>query len=213
MVHSAYRGLGPLPQRCANPTRTPHSMDSIFPPARPESAWRAGRAGGKIELGYASWIMKRRRSYPPRAGASRHRDTIRTLSAGVVVVRACDHGWRYLLLRAFQYWDFPKGMVEEGEESLEGAIREVEEETTLTRLDFRWGLEYLDTPPYRRGKVARYYVAESPEGEVELPITEELGRAEHDEFRWVDFDEAYAMLSPRVQPILAWAAKKIGPVD
>ena len=155
--------------------------------------------------------MRRKRTYPPRAGAARHRDrdTIRTLSAGVVVVRFLPEGTRYLLLRAFQYWDFPKGMVEEGEESLAGAIREVEEETTLTELDFRWGFEYRDTPPYRRGKVARYYLAECPEGEVELPVTEELGRPEHDEYRWVDFDEAHRLLSPRVQPILAWAAEML----
>ena len=156
-----------------------------------------------------SFTMRRKRTYPPRAGASRHRERIRTLSAGVVVVRLSPEGVRYLLLRAFQYWDFPKGMVEEGEASLDGAIREVEEETTLTQLDFHWGLEYRDTPPYRRGKVARYYLAESPSGEVELPVTEELGRPEHDEFRWVDFDEAHRLLSPRVQPILEWAEEKI----
>ena len=156
-----------------------------------------------------SFTMRRKRTYPPRAGASRHRERIRTLSAGVVVVRLSPEGVRYLLLRAFQYWDFPKGMVEEGEESLEGAIREVEEETTLTGLDFRWGYEYQDTPPYRRGKVARYYLAESREGSVELPVSEELGRPEHDEYRWVTFDEAFEMLSPRVQPILRWAADRI----
>ena len=38
------------------------------------------------------------------------------LSAGVVVVRATEPGWRFLLLRAFNHWDFPKGMVENGEE-------------------------------------------------------------------------------------------------
>ena len=34
------------------------------------------------------------------------------LSAGVVVVRETSDGWRFLLLRAFNHWDFPKGMVE-----------------------------------------------------------------------------------------------------
>jgi 8-oxo-dGTP pyrophosphatase MutT (NUDIX family) len=34
------------------------------------------------------------------------------LSAGVVVVRQTADGWRFLLLRAFSHWDFPKGMVE-----------------------------------------------------------------------------------------------------
>ena len=37
------------------------------------------------------------------------------LSAGVVVARETPEGWRFLLLRAFNHWDFPKGMVEDGE--------------------------------------------------------------------------------------------------
>ncbi len=31
------------------------------------------------------------------------------LSAGVIIVRYFDAGWRYLLLRVYDYWDFPKG--------------------------------------------------------------------------------------------------------
>ena len=34
------------------------------------------------------------------------------LSAGVVVVRQTDSGWRFLMLRAYRNWDFPKGLVE-----------------------------------------------------------------------------------------------------
>ena len=47
------------------------------------------------------------------------------LSAGVVVIRETHEGWLYLLLRAYNHWDFPKGMVEPGEEPLAAAIREV----------------------------------------------------------------------------------------
>ena len=39
-------------------------------------------------------------------------------SAGVVVVRPGDDGWRYLVLRAFRNWDFPKGLVESDEQPL-----------------------------------------------------------------------------------------------
>lgn len=128
------------------------------------------------------------------------------LSAGVVVVRRCDREPRYLLLRVFRYWDFPKGMVEPGEEPLEGARREVREETTLDELDFRWGLAYRETPPYGpKRKVARYYLAESSRGEVMLPVSPELGRPEHHEFRWVGFDRARSLLNERLRPVLEWA--------
>jgi len=53
----------------------------------------------------------------------------RILSAGVVVVRRAEDGWRVLLLRVYNYWDCPKGVVEPGEDPLAAARREVHEET------------------------------------------------------------------------------------
>ncbi|NIR31240.1 MAG: NUDIX domain-containing protein [Gammaproteobacteria bacterium] len=129
----------------------------------------------------------------------------RVLSAGVVVVRWFDEEPRYLLLRAYRYWDFPKGEVARGEDPIRTAVREVEEETTLSDLAFRWGSAYRETPPYRGGKVARYYVAESPRGEVHLPVSPELARPEHHEFRWLAYRAARERLAERVRPILDWA--------
>jgi bis(5'-nucleosidyl)-tetraphosphatase len=132
-----------------------------------------------------------------------------TLSAGVVVVRRAQDKWQYLLLRAYDYWDFPKGQVEPGEDPLAAAIRETEEESTLTRLDFRWGHVFIETGPYGKNKIARYYVAESKDGAVNLPISAELGKPEHDEFRWLDYHSARPLLVPRVQAILDWAEEII----
>jgi bis(5'-nucleosidyl)-tetraphosphatase len=130
---------------------------------------------------------------------------VKALSAGVIVVRRQANGPCYLLLRAYNYWDFPKGLVEPGEDPLKSAIREVEEETTLTALTFYWGQDYRETPPYGRGKVARYYLAASKDQSVALPISPELGRPEHHEFRWLEYKQARKLLAPRVQPILDWA--------
>lgn len=129
----------------------------------------------------------------------------KVLSAGVIVVRELEGEPRYLLLRAYRYWDFPKGEVARGEDPVRTAVREVEEETTLSGLVFRWGYAYRETPPYRGGKVARYYLAESPRGEVRLPVSLELGRPEHHEFRWLEYRDARARLAERVRPILDWA--------
>ncbi len=129
----------------------------------------------------------------------------KVLSAGVVVVRKNTNGYKYLLLRAYSHWDFPKGMVEAGEEPLEAAKREVKEETTITDLAFKWGYDYRETGPYGQGKVARYYLAETRQEAIELPINPELGRPEHEEYRWVSYEEALPMISPRVRSILEWA--------
>lgn len=127
------------------------------------------------------------------------------LSAGVVVVHRKDGAWRYLLMRCFSYWDFPKGMVEPGEDPLAAAKREVREESSIDTLDFAWGLDYVETPPYSNGKVARYYLAATPSDAVFMPATEELGIPEHDEYRWVSFEDAKALLGPRVKAVLVWA--------
>lgn len=135
------------------------------------------------------------------------------LSAGVVVVRKNSHGFKYLLLRAFSHWDFPKGVVEEGEEPIAGAQREVKEETTITELDYKWGYDFVETGPYGQGKVARYYIAETTEESVDLPVNPQLGRAEHEEFRWASYEEALTLVSPRVRSVLEWSQNILKYVD
>lgn len=131
------------------------------------------------------------------------------LSAGAVVVRRHDDDFRFLLLRAYRYWDFPKGRVEAGEQPLQAARREVEEEAGLRGLSFSWGYDFAETPPYGRGKVARYYLAESPEGAVSLPVNPALGRPEHHEFRWLPYPQARTLLNGRLQAILDWAQDRL----
>jgi 8-oxo-dGTP pyrophosphatase MutT (NUDIX family) len=132
------------------------------------------------------------------------------LSAGVVILRETDRGRRFLLLRAWNHWDFPKGKVEAGETPLQAAHREVAEETTVTELDFAWGHEYIDTGPYNRGKIARYFIARTPQREIELPVNPELGRPEHAEWRWVSLGQAWKLTTPRVHQVLQWAAGVLG---
>ena len=135
---------------------------------------------------------------------------VRTLSAGVVVVRREGDAWRCLLLRAFQYWDSPKGQVEDGEKPIQAALREVREETGIRDLDFIRGHDYVETGPYARGKVARYYLAETHSRHVVLGVNPELGRPEHQEYRWVSFRRARQLASPRVKRVLEWAEQRLG---
>ncbi|KFI22849.1 bis(5'-nucleosyl)-tetraphosphatase [Nitrosococcus oceani] len=132
---------------------------------------------------------------------------IKQRSAGVVVIRKTVNYCQYLLLRAYHYWDFPKGLVQPGEDPIMAACREVEEETGLTQLQFRWGYQCHETPPYGRGKVAIYYLALASRGEVHLPVSLELGRPEHHEFRWVTYREGHQLLGGRLQEVLNWAQR------
>lgn len=71
-----------------------------------------------------------------------------TRAAGVVLLRQTPRRCLCLLLRAYRYWDFPKGEAGEGESLLQTARREVREETGITDLAFPWGQQYTETPPY-----------------------------------------------------------------
>ncbi|HEX5765275.1 MAG TPA: NUDIX domain-containing protein [Woeseiaceae bacterium] len=133
-----------------------------------------------------------------------------TLSCGIVIVRRTDGGWLTLMLRAYRNWDFPKGLMEQGETPIEAAVREVGEETGITQLSFDWGDKFIETGPYNRGKVARYYLARTEEEKVILGIVPALGRAEHHQSLWVDFDKAYDLTAPRVRGVVQWARQIVG---
>ena len=132
------------------------------------------------------------------------------LAAGVIPARRVGDGWRLLVLRAYRNWDFPKGLVEAGEEPLAAARRETAEETGLRDLDFSFGESYKETLAYASGKVARYYIAETQQEDIVLPISHELGRPEHHEWRWVTFEEAEDLLPPRLAIVLDWACETLG---
>jgi 8-oxo-dGTP pyrophosphatase MutT (NUDIX family) len=130
-------------------------------------------------------------------------------AAGAVVFRRSERGIRLLVLRAYRNWDFPKGLVEPGEDALAAARREVLEETGLADLAYPFGDEFKETLPYSGNKVARYYLAQTDAEKIELPVSPELGRPEHHEYRWISFEEAEDLLPPRLAVVLEWAKKTI----
>ena len=89
-------------------------------------------------------------------------------------------------------------------------MREVREETGIVDLDFDWGDRFFETGPYSKGKVARYYLGMTREEDIVMGISPETGEPEHHEWRWVSFDEAYDLGSPRVRSIVQWARQVVG---
>lgn len=135
---------------------------------------------------------------------------ISSLSCGFVLVRPDADEWLTLMLRAWHHWDFPKGLCEAGEEPLQAAMREVREETGIDDLGLDWGERHIETGPYSRGKTARYYLARTVSADVVMGLSPLTGEPEHHEWRWVSFDAAYDLASPRVRNVVQWARQIIG---
>jgi len=137
---------------------------------------------------------------------------IKSRSYGIVPVAIGIKGEHiFLILRAFKNWDFPKGGPDDGEQPIQTAIREFTEETGIPNIDLKWGADFKETEIYSKSKVAAYFVGSVTQQEIALPINPELGKPEHDEYRWATKSEAAQILPPRLLPILEWADQQINP--
>lgn len=131
------------------------------------------------------------------------------LSSGLIPVFKTEDEYEFLLLRCFNYWDFPKGECDQGEDPEKAALRELQEETGITHVTFPWGKDFKETEIYSRQKVARYYIGLTKTKDVTLLPNPESGEMEHHEFRWVKASQAKVLLGERVNKILNWAVEKI----
>ena len=133
-----------------------------------------------------------------------------THSAGIVIIRYEEDKPLVLLMRSYQYWDFPKGGVEENENKLNAAMREVKEEAGINDLNFKWGKSFHQTEPYGKNhKIVSYFIAETENEKVVMGVNEDLGRPEHDEYRWVTFSEAKDLAGDRIKRVIRWAEERM----
>lgn len=126
-------------------------------------------------------------------------------SCGVIPYRVVDDTREFLLVQhKAGHWAFPKGHPEKGESELETALRELEEETGISRVKIdKQGIfdeQYVFTK--RSGKKVRknvrYYL-----GEVSAGHSVKLQASEVSDYAWADakqtrkrlsFDEGRALL-------------------
>lgn len=128
-------------------------------------------------------------------------------AAGIVVVRMFEKGYKVLGLLQGDEFDLPKGKIEKGETHIEAALRETEEESSVTDLTFRWGREHI----VLNERLVMYVASTEQEGEVAR--NPESGNYEHDDVEWITFDEAIDSCKGFLVPALHWARMKVEKLD
>lgn len=136
-------------------------------------------------------------------------------SAGGVIFRKIDRKFQILLIKdKNDQWSFPKGLIEQNEDPIKTAHREIAEEVGLNDLVF---IDSIDSIRYLyrfKGNLIRkkvdYYLFEYKGKEKLKPQIEE---GIYD-VRWIDVDEALAMIGyvKTNKPILEKAIKIISDI-
>ena len=126
-------------------------------------------------------------------------ERIKVVSCGFIIFRKFDGILEFLLIHSkfHGFWSFPKGRMEEGEEKLETALRELEEEVGINRSAIKTYNNFLGETSYEyyhAGKIydkkVYWYLAELIK---DVPII--IDNYEIDNYAWLDFESALNRLS------------------
>ncbi len=133
-------------------------------------------------------------------------------SAGIIILDLKGPEPKALCVSAYGKWDFPKGHLEDGENHIEAAVREVFEETTLqTAKDYQMTGEVASPVTYKTGKgmkTATYYIATRiSDTDPFLPINPELGKPENDSWSWIPVTELNFIMPKRLFPVVNYLQK------
>ncbi len=102
------------------------------------------------------------------------------------------------------YWNFPKGKIESEEKSFQTALREIKEETGLSRDDLKFNQHFktyekfnfwrkIENKPQRIFKIVIFYLAETRKKAIK--ISEMKEGQPHEGFGWFTYREALKILS------------------
>lgn len=129
-------------------------------------------------------------------------------SCGIVIFK--ENGNREYLLLHYPggHWDLPKGHVEKGEDEKQTALRELEEETGITKVELISGYREVISYKYHRGKQLStkevvYFLGKTKENAIRISD-------EHQDFIWLPYTEAVEKLTfENAKELVRKAEKKL----
>jgi len=131
---------------------------------------------------------------PKKPAAPAKTKWLREFSAGFILFRPSPAGPLFLLLDYGKHWDYPKGHLEAGETPWDAALRELEEETGISRVTrvpgFEEKLAYFFYAP-RKGRIYKtvtFFLARTKDEKVRLSH-------EHTGHAWLGYEEALSRLT------------------
>lgn len=126
-------------------------------------------------------------------------------SRGFILFREEERNFYFLVLHyKAGHWDFPRGHIEEGEDDLAAALRELEEETEINEIELINGFSYSYTYLFsnnKKKKQVSLLLAKTTQKKVKLSD-------EHIGARWVTFENALKLLTYENPKIALQQAKK-----
>ncbi len=126
---------------------------------------------------------------------------MREISAGIIIYRKTLEGLKFLILyHRGSYWNFPKGKIESEEKSFQAAVREIKEETGLSRNDLKFQDYFkahekftfwrrVEAKKEKIFKIVIFYLAETKKSQIVISSKHEEG------YGWFTYKEALKILS------------------
>ena len=133
-------------------------------------------------------------------------DKQKSPAAGVIVLKSAPDlpdGFMVLCLLDDDGFDLPKGMIEPFENEFVAAVRETDEESGITNLDFRWGMVTTQV-----SNVTLYIAVTNDEPHIRP--NPETGEYEHYGAQWLALPDASTMLRHYLRPAMKWACDIVG---
>ncbi|MCX8163273.1 MAG: NUDIX domain-containing protein [Candidatus Micrarchaeota archaeon] len=113
-------------------------------------------------------------------------------SRGFILFREEGNSYYFLILHyKAGHWDFPRGHIQEGENELEAAIRELKEETNIADVEVLDGFSYsyeYDFSNNQKHKKVVLFLAKTNQKDVKLS-------SEHTGWRWENFENTLKLLT------------------